>query len=427
MKKSIIRVLSVCLVFMLVLSVVPMQAQAKTTVKINKTKTTIYVGKSTTLKITGTSKKITWSSSNKKVATVSSKGKVTAKKKGTATITAKVSGKSYKCKVTVKNPYLNATKKKLEVNKTYTLKLTGATAKKYTSSKKSVATVNSKGKITAVKAGTATITVTDSNKKTYKCVITVTSKETTHTHSYTAKVTTPATCTTNGVKTYTCSCGDSYTEIIKATGHSWDEGKITTEPTCTTEGVKTFTCKNCGEIKTETIEKIEHNYTWETNGNTRTMKCSCGATKGVTETCYNGYWGYYDSAMATELFNLCNSARQEAQYVEYDAIGNIVYNGNVQAVSRDGSLDALATSRAVEVLSSWSHEGKDVDSYYISENLAKGFDTVFDIVCAWSASHDHAATMTYQYYTRAGAAWFWYDQDGTGENLIGVAVMEYGE
>lgn len=99
------------------------------------------------------------------MATVSSKGKITAKKKGTATITAKVSGKSYKCKVTVKNPYLNATKKNIEVNKTYTLKLTGATAKKYTSSKKSVATINSKGKITAVKEGTSTITVTDSNKK----------------------------------------------------------------------------------------------------------------------------------------------------------------------------------------------------------------------------------------------------------------------
>ncbi|MGN9020095.1 hypothetical protein ACTNBM_13700 [Lachnospiraceae bacterium HCP1S3_C3] len=58
MKKSIIKALSVCLVFMLVLSAVPMQAQAKTTVKINKTKTTIYVGKSTTLKISGTNKKI---------------------------------------------------------------------------------------------------------------------------------------------------------------------------------------------------------------------------------------------------------------------------------------------------------------------------------------------------------------------------------
>lgn len=46
--------------------------------------------------------KVKWSSSNKKVATVDAKGKVTAKKKGTAKISAKVGGKTYKCKITVK-------------------------------------------------------------------------------------------------------------------------------------------------------------------------------------------------------------------------------------------------------------------------------------------------------------------------------------
>ena len=168
-----------------------------------------------------------------------------------------------------------------------------------------------------------------------------------------------------------------------------------------------------------------HSYTWETSGNTRTLKCSCGATKGVTETCYNGYWGYYDAEMTTALFDECNRARQEARYVDRDALGNVIYAGNVHAVSRDSSLDALATRRAVEVLSSWSHEGKGTSSYYLGENLAKGYNTIIDTVCAWAASHDHAGTMTFQYYTRAGAAWFWYDQDGTGENLIGVAVMEY--
>ena len=45
-------------------------------------------------------------------------------------------------------------------------------------------------------------------------------------HSYTSKVTTAATCTTAGVKTYTCSkCGDSYTEAIAALGHSYVSGK----------------------------------------------------------------------------------------------------------------------------------------------------------------------------------------------------------
>lgn len=55
--------------------------------------------------------KISWSSSNKKVAKVSSKGLVTAKKAGTATITAKFGGQSLKCTVHVvknkKGNYLN--------------------------------------------------------------------------------------------------------------------------------------------------------------------------------------------------------------------------------------------------------------------------------------------------------------------------------
>lgn len=48
--------------------------------------------------------KATWKSSNPKIASVTSKGKVTAKKKGTATITAKVGKTTYKCKVTVLRP-----------------------------------------------------------------------------------------------------------------------------------------------------------------------------------------------------------------------------------------------------------------------------------------------------------------------------------
>ena len=41
-----------------------------------------------------------------------------------------------------------------------------------------------------------------------------------HTHEYSSEVTTAATCTADGVKTFTCSCGDSYTEAIPATGHT---------------------------------------------------------------------------------------------------------------------------------------------------------------------------------------------------------------
>ena len=277
-----------------------------------------------------------------------------------------MSGKSYKCKVTVKNPYLNATKKKLEVNKTYTLKLTGATAKKYTSSKKSVATVSSKGKITAVKAGTATITVTDSNKKTYKCVITVTNKKPTHTHSYTAKVTTPATCTKNGVKTYTCSCGDSYIETIKVTGHSWNEGEITTESTCTTEGTKIFTCKNCGEIKTESVEKTDHNYAWAyvSDGDYKVNKCSCGQENG--ERAYNlgnGVYGQWKDSMASDLMYYTNLQRGNSTTKPLDAIGNHI--GIIVSPPLNDNLSSQAKSRALACVYDYGHNNTISGSYML--------------------------------------------------------------
>lgn len=76
--------------------------------KISKKTLALSKGKTAVLKITGTKSKVTWSSSNNKVAVVSQKGKVTAKKAGTATITAKAGKKRFKCKVTVKSPSASA-------------------------------------------------------------------------------------------------------------------------------------------------------------------------------------------------------------------------------------------------------------------------------------------------------------------------------
>lgn len=76
--------------------------EAKDSPKINKTEATIYIGKTLNLKVSGVTSTVKWESSNKTIATVSSKGKVTARKAGKATITAKVNGKSYSCKITVK-------------------------------------------------------------------------------------------------------------------------------------------------------------------------------------------------------------------------------------------------------------------------------------------------------------------------------------
>ena len=64
-----------------------------------------------------------------------------------------------------------------------------------------------------------------------------------HKHSYTSTVTAVATCAKTGVKTYKCSCGDTYTESIAKTEHNYST--TVTNPTCTSDGYTTYTC-NCG-------------------------------------------------------------------------------------------------------------------------------------------------------------------------------------
>ena len=76
---------------------------------------------------------------------------------------------------------------------------------------------------------------------------------TVHAHAYTATVTTAATCTTPGVRTYACACGESYTEAIPATGHSY----VRTEE----NGNYVYTCSACGDsysepVKTATYDSV---------------------------------------------------------------------------------------------------------------------------------------------------------------------------
>ena len=48
-----------------------------------------------------------------------------------------------------------------------------------------------------------------------------------HEHTYTSEVTTQPTCTQEGVMTYTCTCGDSYTEAIPTIAHTYVDGVCT--------------------------------------------------------------------------------------------------------------------------------------------------------------------------------------------------------
>ena len=125
----------------------------------------VYVGKKATIKVikTKVTGKVTFKSSNKKVATVNSKGVIKGKKAGKAVITVKVGKYTKKLTVKVKKPSFKLVKSsvKLKKGKKTTIRVKAAPVSKvtYKTSNKKVATVNSKGVVTAKKKGTAKITV----------------------------------------------------------------------------------------------------------------------------------------------------------------------------------------------------------------------------------------------------------------------------
>jgi uncharacterized protein YjdB len=153
-------------------------------------KTEASILKGTTMTLTPTvyptsleDKSVTWKSSNTKVATVSSTGKVKGVKTGIATITctSNVTGLSATCKVTVGSIYLDKTE--VSIVKGTTLTLTPSVypttladkSVTWKSSDETVATVTSGGKVTGIKAGTATITCTsNATGLSATCQVTVT-------------------------------------------------------------------------------------------------------------------------------------------------------------------------------------------------------------------------------------------------------------
>ncbi len=150
-------------------------------VTLDLTKATVNKGE--TLQLTaaiaeGEYSAFAWSTSAKKVATVDANGLVTTVAEGTATITVKTdNGKKATCKITVVDPK-KATGVELELSGTVALAVgqtlqlnatvlpeTAETTLSWSSSSKKVAEVDANGVVTAVKKGTATITVKTANGK----------------------------------------------------------------------------------------------------------------------------------------------------------------------------------------------------------------------------------------------------------------------
>ena len=163
-----------------------------------------------------------------------------------------------------------------------------------------------------------------------------------HSHEYTSAVTKQPTCGETGVRTYTCSCGDSYTETIAATGnHSYDS-------VCDTS------CNVCGATRT-----VPHQY----SGACDNYCDLCGAKKGGLSI---GVSHTYDNACDGDC-NVCGETRNAADHVyddEYDAdcnvcgdvrevpekpVGDVIYGD----ANGDGEISTLDATLLSQYLAGW--------------------------------------------------------------------------
>ena len=171
-----------------------------------------------------------------------------------------------------------------------------------------------------------------------------------HAHSYTATVTKQPTCTAEGVKTFRCSCGDSYTEAISAAGHVFGAYVYNNDATEAADGTETAACTICGAKDTRTAAGTKiahvHNYT------AAVTKAATCAEEGVkTYTCS------------------CGSSYTEAVPVIAHSFGDYIYNDDA-TTEKDGTrtatcsvcgkTDTVTAEGTKKSLPSWYDEHPDI-------------------------------------------------------------------
>lgn len=144
---------------------------------------------------------------------------------------------------------------------------------------------------TTTALGEKTRTCKNCKEKETKDVPMVGTSGTSHTHVYSSKTTTAATCTTAGVKTFTCTCSINYTEEIPALEHNPGNWQTVTPATEKTPGVRKKFCRRCSkELESEEVAFVPthtHSYTSKV---IKPATCKESGTKEYTcSTCGDTY------------------------------------------------------------------------------------------------------------------------------------------
>ena len=162
-----------------------------------------------------------------------------------------------------------------------------------------------------------------------------------HAHDYVAEVT-PATCTTPGYTTYSCTlCVDRYVaDEVEALGHDYES--LVTPATCTEGGNTTHTCARCGDTYvTDVTEAFGHSY------ESAQVEATCTEPGGILHTC-----------------TVCGDSYLDKQT---DALGHTFEDGfctvcgqserAIGDVNGDGEIDILDANLIV----AWYNEIRELD------------------------------------------------------------------
>ena len=171
-----------------------------------------------------------------------------------------------------------------------------------------------------------------------------------HTHNYTATVTKQPTCTAEGVKTFRCSCGDSYTEAISAAGHVFGAYVYNNDATEAADGTETAVCAICGAKDTRTAAGTKiahvHNYT------AAVTKAATCAEEGVTTyTCSCGH--SYTEPIA-------KTAHSFGDYIYNDDATTEADGTKTATCSVCGATDTVTAEGTKKTLPSWYDEHPDI-------------------------------------------------------------------
>lgn len=233
-----------------------------------------------------------------------------------------------------------------------------------------------------------------------------------HEHTYTETITTEATCEADGVKTFTCECGDSYTEPIATEGHVFENYTSNNDATFTADGTETAKCNNCDVTDTRTAEGSMLTYTYtdmdatmyaQKTVNVRSLPNTDGEKLGSLST--NDEVKVTGQCAETSWYRIEYSGG--VAYVSNSYLGNDKVVVQTEAPKQNTSSVSLGTAweaydyavaQGYPVYQAVDNGDGTATYYYLNINEVLPSDQSNFVTSNYSTARDVAWNYVYQYY-----------------------------